>query len=123
MGFKADGVNLTEIRETALGSLGGSQPRSIRKRGYHRALKRGEVWALSQKATFDMINNIIVDLYCPVYNAYILTDNPLLGLSKWLPDPIHAQQNVFFGTDRTSVPVRFLPRPSLWSRIKTFLKL
>lgn len=117
---KADGLNTAEIREDALGLLGGSKPPSIRKRGYHRALKRGELWAVSQKATQDMINNVIVDLYCPVYNAYVLTNNPLLGLSRWLPA---TDVKDFFGP-RNIVPIRLSssPKISLWSRIKSWLR-
>ncbi len=32
--------------------------RPIRKRGYHRALKRGDIWALNQKAALDMARSL-----------------------------------------------------------------
>jgi hypothetical protein len=108
---KADGLNLAEIRETALGSLGGSKPPSIRKRGYHRALKRGEAWALNKKA-FDQC---IIDMNTEMYAKLVYEPNPFLGLSQWIPS---AGDN-FFGTDRNSIPVRYSHtyKKALWRRI------
>jgi hypothetical protein len=36
----------------------GDRPTPIRKRGYHRALKRGEHWATYKKAVKDMMNDM-----------------------------------------------------------------
>lgn len=115
MGFKADGVNMAEIRETALGSLGGGQPRSIRRRGYHRALKRKETWAVAEQTYESMIK----DLWADLYSDLIYKPNPFLGLSKWLPS---TYEKDFFSTDRSTVPLRFgiFPKKSLWSKIKSF---
>lgn len=112
MGFKADGVNMAEIRETALGSLGGGQPRSIRRRGYHRALKRKETWAIVEQEYESMIK----DLWSDLYSDLIYKPNPFLGLSAWIPN---TNGENFFGTDRT-VRLRYPSKPSLWSRIKSF---
>jgi hypothetical protein len=126
-GSKADGVNFTEIRANALGSLGGGEPVSIRKRGYHRALKSGKQWALYKKSWNDLLNNFCTDFYAPVMQAYILTENPFLkmqGLSQWLPkekSTIKIEYGTeYFGLDRTA-KTRFdlPPPPSLWSRLKT----
>lgn len=110
MGSKADGVNLAEIRENALGSLGGGQPRSIRKRGYHRALKRGEPWAVCEQAYKEMINGLWADMY----RDLVREPNPFLGLSAWIPN---TNSENFFSTDRT-IRLRYPSKPSLWSRIK-----
>jgi hypothetical protein len=37
---------------------GGVRPRPIRKRGYHRALKRGEAWATSKRSMEVLCNNL-----------------------------------------------------------------
>jgi len=126
-GSKADGVNLGEIREIALGSLGGAQPRSIRKRGYHRALKRGEAWAISRKTYEELVSDVLQQLYCPKLEEYIMTNNPLLGLSQWLPEEKYEVKieygTTYFGLDRTT-KTRFdlPPPPSLWSRIKSWFR-
>jgi hypothetical protein len=116
MGSKADGVNLAETRETALGSLGGGQPRSIRKRGYHRALKRGETWAVCEKAYKEMVND-----FCAQFYHDISIGDPILGVSAWLPET----GEDFFGTDRT-VPLKYpaIARkfPAIWSRIKSWFR-
>lgn len=123
MGSKADGVNLTEIRETALGSLGGGQPRPIRKRGYYRALKRGEHWAVLGENTAQLIRQVYGNIF-----DNVLKENPFLklaGLSSWLPEDklkVDAQPATFFGTDRTQVPLLFtLPhKESVWRKLKLF---
>jgi hypothetical protein len=62
---KADGLKYAEIRAATLGTLEGGRPdiRPIRKRGYHRALKRGELWAVNQKAMLDMVNALTKQMY------------------------------------------------------------
>lgn len=127
MGSKADGLNLSETTSNALGSTGGGQPKPIRKRGYHRALKRSEPWAISKKSWGDLLNKFSADMYAPAMSAYILTDNPFLkmqGLSSWLPSTpykIEVEPGSYFGLDRTTVPIRFQtpPKKSLWSRLKS----
>src|ERR1700679_470930 len=96
--------------------------RPIRKRGVHRAIKRGEPWALSEKAWSDLVNNVITDLYAPAMNAYLLTENKLLGLSNWLPtEPYNVKIECgtsFFGLDRTPPPIlRSNMKLTLWEKI------
>ncbi len=79
---KADGLKYSEIKADVLGRLEGGSPRSIRKRGYHRALKRGEMWALIQKESVDMCNRInetMFNLYAPALNELVSTKSFLLG--------------------------------------------
>lgn len=54
----ADGVKNTESEGHSLGARAGGRP--VRKRGYHRALKRGESWAISEKFRNDSINSVIM---------------------------------------------------------------
>jgi hypothetical protein len=72
MGSEADGLNLVEIRANALGLLGGGQPRSIRKRGYHRALKRGESWAKLEASIQAMSKQLCNDFYRTTVEGPIL---------------------------------------------------
>lgn len=126
MGSKAEGLNLSETTSNALGSTGGGQPKPIRKRGYHRALKRGEQWAVTKNAWGELLNKFCADFYAPAMSAYILTDTPFLkmqGLSQWLPSTpykVEVEYGTYFGLDRTPVPIRFQtpPKISVWSRIK-----
>lgn len=53
---EADRPNLAESLRGALATGPGGRP--IRKRGYHRALKRGEVWAHHQKTMNAMMNSL-----------------------------------------------------------------
>lgn len=53
---------------------------SKRKRSYHRALKRGELWALMEKARREIILRIYEDLYCPPSNIYAV--NSITGLNE-----------------------------------------
>lgn len=81
VGLKADGLN-DETKEACLGPLGGVIPtnKSIRKRGYHRALKRGEMWALEKHAIQKYVQSY-VDAF---YNT-VLKDNPfqkMVGLNE-----------------------------------------
>lgn len=58
-GSKADGLKFTEIRELSLAALEGGSPghkRPIRKRGFHRALKRQEFWAVTQQDLNELCN-------------------------------------------------------------------
>lgn len=60
---KADGLNFAEIRDHVLADLGGGRP--FRKRGYHRALKRNEPWALVEKGMRSMVREMVEELYAP----------------------------------------------------------
>jgi hypothetical protein len=120
MGSEADGLNLAET-DSGLGGKRGGQPRSIRKRGHHRALKRGEPWAKLEAS----IKSISKQLCEDFYTTTIEGPSFLSGLSSWLPDtdpkiiPI-----TYSGLDRTA-PTRFDRPPekeSLWSRIKSWFK-
>ena len=95
-GSKADGVNFTEIRESALGSLGGGEPvfsKPKRKRGYHRALKQCKAWAVLEHETIKLLNTLCYDMYAPKIWNDIFTDNALSGLSAWVP---HTNESDFF---------------------------
>lgn len=51
-----------------------------RKRGYHRALKRNEPWALIEKGTREILNRLVSDTYCPQMKTYILTESPFMSM-------------------------------------------
>lgn len=70
---KADGLKYSEERLVPE-LTSGARPRSIRKRGYHRALKRGELWAVHDKAARSLMQDTVFDL--------IYKNNPLLAFSK-----------------------------------------
>lgn len=53
---EADGTRTAESLRDSLAPAPGGRP--IRKRGYHRALKRGEAWARQQKAMTDMMHDL-----------------------------------------------------------------
>ena len=105
--------------------------RPIRKKGVHRAIKRGEPWALSEKAWSELSNKLVTDFYAPAMNAYLLTENKLLGLSNWLPQyttpVVHKKEHTipivyetpFFGLDRTPPPIlRPNMKLTLWEKIR-----
>lgn len=79
---KADGLNIVEAKWWTQGITRGDLPRSIRRRGYHRALKRGEAWAVHNSVMEDMMRKMCAELFKP---------NPLLeslkigGLSESIP--------------------------------------
>ncbi len=58
----------------------GAVTKPIRKRGYHRALRRGESWALCEKAFRDIKRDINRQLY----SELVYKDNPLMGLFEFL---------------------------------------
>ncbi len=80
-GPKADGINLAKIIGAAQGLLGGGRPEPIRKRGYHRALKRKAPWALLKQS----INGMLRDMSTQFFKE-MLEPNKLLGLSAWLSE-------------------------------------
>ncbi len=77
MGFEADEIKFTEIKENCLGSLKGGSP-SIpkRRRGYYRALKRGETWAKLQKAWRDSFNKVSTNIFYDSPFLKLLDDAP-----------------------------------------------
>lgn len=121
-GSKADGVNFTEMKPSALESVRGGEPVSIRKRGYHRALKSGKEWAIIK---YNM-NNIMCDLTRSFYYGDLIKPNPFLKLTEfsWLPNNIVPVE--YFGLDRTTPAFRlseeYKPSQSLWSRIKSWFR-
>lgn len=60
-------VNEADVESIRLKAIAqadrGVEPRPIRKRGYHRALKRGASWAIMQKMQRDMLNEIAKQMY------------------------------------------------------------
>jgi hypothetical protein len=65
----------------------GGGPVSIRKRGYHRALKRREPWALHKKAVADRLNDLAKIFYGHKEQGQerCQQDMRLMGLAAWLP--------------------------------------
>jgi hypothetical protein len=57
---EADRTRISETKGGFPGPLRGGEP--IRKRGYYRALKRGEAWAIQKKNMQDMLNTISTSL-------------------------------------------------------------
>ncbi len=53
-----------------------------RKRAYHRALKRGEPWALMEKGTREITRQLAIDFYADALRNYILTPNPFLNMIR-----------------------------------------
>lgn len=62
---KADGLNYTEIKGYILGDLKGGNPskRSIRKKGFNRAIRRGESWAIYEQTVKNTLNSVVKQLY------------------------------------------------------------
>lgn len=63
---EADSVNLLRNGGQAPVSLNpklGDKPRSIRKRGFWRAYKRGELWAVMSYATKTIMNDIAKQMF------------------------------------------------------------
>lgn len=56
----ADEIKLTETDGRSHGAPGGGRP--LRKRGFHRALKRGELWALLKQQTSSMLETLVRDM-------------------------------------------------------------
>jgi hypothetical protein len=67
--LEADKLNQAETEGAVLGTVRGSHPRPIRKRGYHRALKRGEAWAVQDQQFKEMMYRCSVRLIEAMYNA------------------------------------------------------
>lgn len=61
-GPKADGLNSNETKREILGPARGVRP--VRKRGYYRALKRGESWAKLKQISDAMIKNMTAMFLC-----------------------------------------------------------
>jgi hypothetical protein len=75
---EADSIKQTETSWDSAEPARGSHPKeSIRKRGYHRALKRGEFWAVLRKQADDCMKSIIKDLY-----EDLLKPSPLMQFIK-----------------------------------------
>lgn len=60
----------------------GVRPRPIRKRGFHRALKRGEPWAHNEKGMREMMNSIM-KMYLPILEDQLKAP-PMTGLQAFL---------------------------------------
>lgn len=58
---EADGPNLAETKSRSPGDSRGGRP--IRKRAYHRALKRGEPWAIVEQAHQRMMKLMAAQFY------------------------------------------------------------
>ncbi len=81
-GSEADRLNGTESASTlgscGLGSTIGGPPKSIRKRGFNRALRRGILWAICSYAKFDYVSfvmnfaKVFPDHNCPNDNIFVV---------------------------------------------------
>lgn len=71
---KADGPNLIEIVSDVRIRSEGDRP--IRKNGFHRALKRGEIWALMDQGMRNIMNKTFADMF----REQIFEPSPFLGL-------------------------------------------
>lgn len=58
---KADRINFGETKGCMLASPRGAKP--IRKKGFHRALKRGEIWAHMDAAHKRMMEDVCRSMY------------------------------------------------------------
>lgn len=119
LGSKADGFKLVETKSDVLGPAGGNKPRPIRKRGYHRALKRKEPWAMYDAVILSLVNDTLRDLYRSQLENSVYEIPKFAGLSAWIPNtnPID-----FWGLDRSTVPLRYVTvKGSLWQRIKSWI--
>lgn len=78
MEIQAENLNPAEIKAAVSRDEGGN-PRPIRKRGWHRALKRKESWAIGE----DIMRKAIQHLCCLLYASH----GPLKmrGFAAWLP--------------------------------------
>lgn len=70
----ADNLNTEAQPGCSNPGRGGIARPTKRKKGFHRALKRKEVWALLEQGTRNIINQISNDLYNPRNNAEITAD-------------------------------------------------
>lgn len=60
----------------------------IRKRGYHRALKRGEMWALLRKSMLDMMRKMTEDFFKPSpFEKMWEANAQMMGLSETIGIP------------------------------------
>lgn len=78
---EADILKSSETISVVIDPRRGAKP--VRKRAYHRALKRGYSWALLKKcidADLNNMNKAIYALYEGVVEELIFKDHPLVGL-------------------------------------------
>lgn len=96
---EADAIKNAETKERSHGALRGGRP--VRKRGYHRALKRKESWALFDNMMKEMWSAMNRQLYCDL--AY--PDKLILGgLSVSGAGPIAVPFAVPFETPENKKP-------------------
>lgn len=83
LGTEADSLNNGETKADSVQPLRGAIPKiiqdPIRKRAYHRALKRGAGWALMKKAM-----NTVIDVYAQQMYENVFTPSKLIGLRGML---------------------------------------
>lgn len=80
---KAEGLNLSKIASGCREQAKGGQSEPIRKRGYYRALKRGETWAIMRKTTSDMVNNLCREFFTD-YSDNWMKNYKFMGLKETL---------------------------------------
>lgn len=84
MGFEADKINKTEALGVARATDRGGLPIiPIRKRGFHRALKRNEAWAVMRDCMTKMVNSLESYLYTDIC---FYGDPYIYGIEKFIND-------------------------------------
>lgn len=83
--LRADGIKNSENSGVCITEVGAS-PRPKRKRGHHRALKRGEPWAVTRQQMNDMINSMsrdILSMSRDILSIWYPTALDFIGQSRW----------------------------------------
>lgn len=82
---KADSLNNSEMQAHVRNRLQGAEP--IRKRGYYRAIKRGEMWAHMIKwanESMESLESRLLNLDGPIYTSSAVEDKRMVGLKEFL---------------------------------------
>lgn len=81
---EADGVKHSKIEASWDPSLEGAGPNTKRKRGWHRARKRGAFWVQYEDAMKGMRSSLARELYCDpsLPNGVV---RRMVGLKSWFP--------------------------------------
>lgn len=88
--IRAEDFKQAEIKAVSTRNKGG-YPRSIRKRGYHRALKRGEPWALIEEGMKNSLK-VLESMYLDQIGSY---ENPFRDISSVLEKPAQPVELIY----------------------------
>lgn len=81
MEAKADSYKAIKTQDLVATVKRGDCATPIRKRAYHRAIKRDELWAVTIKCTNDLLNSLTRRFF-----EIDIGGAELKGISAWLPD-------------------------------------